>query len=450
MINYENFNNSSQFISYPDKHFNVYLLTASVSLFGKNTSKFSHNKILLNNLDTNSSAEIETYHTGIGIQCTDNNYPIEFSFDFDIDTGNILNSILPTKISEWKNSASVYIGNSIDRNYWRTSTFICNINNNDLTSLQKWILDVWIMNNKYYSLFSYIHPDQFNNGDFFNCYLSGSSCDLFVNNLINYLKILDININFVNPPYLNVMTIVTDVQNVYETNDYEISMYYNKLIDDLNRLYDYDNKINILDELLYVESNEKNVTNLFGDIISHLLKSTEPMIYYHQDKYIKIMNPKLWIGYKEIKLNQDKIIKTRNVGLNLDSINFSDYHQPTKSKLNLQQSKEYKFTELNDFLLHKKKPTSLLRPNQLNRKSSQSDIQHNLPDYVLEPLKSSPSNPFGGGTCPCNVKSTCNSSSAKCHKKNNNKNKVRTVLIVGLIIILVIVIVILILAYIYR
>src|SRR5207244_1956580 len=116
----------------------------------------------------NNLIEAELLHFGIGLQSTGgfgtvtgSESFIECTFDYDLVSGNPLNAILPSSISgntlTWSNQASVYLGNSIDRNYWYNSTYITTINNNTLQQWQQLMIN-YGTRNPFYSVFSLSPP----------------------------------------------------------------------------------------------------------------------------------------------------------------------------------------------------------------------------------------------------------------------------------------------------
>lgn len=241
-IQYTKFENRSQIVSNPNLNFRVFYLESTISIIGKDTPKsLSENLVSL-----------DFFHAGLGFQSIDPNAPLEFTLDYELETGFTLDALLPEIVGEgddkqlvWNNQTEVLIGNYIDRNYWRTSTYICEISNETLVALQEWTLNTWIPDNPNYSLFSAVLPSQDDPSaptreTLFNPYMRSSTCNDYCYEAFKFLISRDVCINYVTPPFNNVNAFVlprdkAEIVN-YDEFRFLIIEFYEQLEDEINQI----------------------------------------------------------------------------------------------------------------------------------------------------------------------------------------------------------------------
>src|SRR5436305_13598317 len=98
----------------PNLKFRLYYLEAPLSFLGETVGiQFVDNILTING-----------FHTGIGFQCTDAQFPIEFTYDDVVAKGFAISSLLPEIVNNdlvWKNQPEITQGSFIDKIYWERS-----------------------------------------------------------------------------------------------------------------------------------------------------------------------------------------------------------------------------------------------------------------------------------------------------------------------------------------
>jgi hypothetical protein len=364
---YTPYNSPNQIIRFNDNlKFRVYYLEAPLSFLGE---RLGIN--VLNNL-----ISINGFHTAIGFQCTDKNTPYEFTFDVDITSGFIFDSILPkiitnpdgTKDLVWNNAQEVTLGNFIDKFYWERSTYICTTTGQDIFKIQEWILNTWIPNNPIYSLFSAVKsvsPD-----DLFNTLFRASICDTFCYSMLYYIRGTDggsqldpvfnnnnpglrVCIEYATVPNVSINTFIIPFQSMlipvdFVSNKNAIIAFYEQFESDLSQLTVIKSNIEqLLQQFQQAPPDQKldiakQIAEQISDAIILLLTvySTFPVAYYYgysgnQIQYWQINNPDAVALYTNSNLTRSYPAWTVGGGTVVD-----DFTDPIDCNCNCQVNSE--------------------------------------------------------------------------------------------------------------
>lgn len=225
---YTAFTSSSQFISVPSICWHVHLLSAPLSILHRGVPRESVNNLI----------EAQLLHFGLGLQSTSDSLSTEFTFDYDLVSGNPLDAVLPTVSGStltWNNSASVYIGSNIDRTYWYSSVYIATIDNDTLVRWQQSILS-YGTSNPVYTTLSLTSPPV-TRSNIFSPFVRSSTSSDFANSMLLRLASLQAPISYVTAPFINVSTLSVNEREVIVTDPtQDVVDYYSDLRDSLSNV----------------------------------------------------------------------------------------------------------------------------------------------------------------------------------------------------------------------
>ena len=220
-VTYTIFNSVNQFININSACFKFFLLTAPINVLSKQMPLVQHNSIITEQL----------YHYGIGFQ-SNTNPNVEFTFDYDLISGNPLDAIVPSVVTPpstitWNNNASVYIGSFIDRTYWYQADYIGTIDNNTLQTIQQWILS-------YSTLFPYyvtftVSNSPISRDNVFNPVYNSSTSSDFCYSLFSQMSVNSVPIDYAITPFVNIQTISVTGTMVTTTDLTAITNFYSQI-----------------------------------------------------------------------------------------------------------------------------------------------------------------------------------------------------------------------------
>lgn len=308
---YTQFISLNQILRYPSNlQFRVFYLEAPISVLSQTILDAD----LVNNL-----VETNIFHSGIGFQSIDPNFPVEFTFDYNIIEGFNVTGLFPIIEGDeliWNNQASVYLGNYIDRDYWNRSSYIANVNSQQLVQILEWILNDWTPMNPIYVLFSGVRSAS--REDLFDPIFRSADCFDFAYALIEFMKENQrICIDYPTVPNLTIATFISSFPGSitpvsFEENQQEILDFYTFALDFLNDTIDIDLQIEECIEengcplnVYAIENDLFAVTQIYEEIYRNV-----GVVYiygYLPDNslgYWRIVNPNPFIGYVKTNITR--------------------------------------------------------------------------------------------------------------------------------------------------
>ena len=290
-----------------DLKFNVFYLEAPLSGLSND---------LVDTGIINSLVEFNIFHAGIGFQSIDDNQPYEFLFDLDLKAGFNLTALVPQIIDingnknlKWNNECSIFLNDSIDRDYWAHSTYIATMTSKQLLEIQTWILNTWIPQNEIYVLYSGIRSIERN--DIFDPVARPVNCYSFVYDTVNHMKDeLKVCIKYPIVPNIGVPALVSDsIEPInFEENKDEIITFYEGII----------NIVNSPSITSIVEKNSTsdfNIDSINNDLFTPIQLYAEfyknlDIVYSYgylpngSIGYWRITNPSVYVDYVQIDIKR--------------------------------------------------------------------------------------------------------------------------------------------------
>jgi len=229
--------------------------------------------------------QIHLYHTGLGFECGDVRFEIEFTANTPMT-----DAIIPTIKDDtliWTNDTSVRLG-ELSLDYWIVNTYLCTITRDQFFKFRDDILSYYIPNNLYYVLAKGSATSS--TYDLENPYLKSSSCDDFVIYGLNFFKNLGVKIEYVTYPKFISANLIGVIKKLdYDKNKDEILDFYKNLIAFFDHYTEYiDVKIN---------------TELIIALISKFYAGFNKIIYYAYD-----VNDNTKLCYYSFKLTELPVV----------------------------------------------------------------------------------------------------------------------------------------------
>jgi hypothetical protein len=267
--------------------------------------------LIQDNLPTkNNIVSINTYHSALGFIYEDGT-----EFVIELVAKEILRTQFPNQIElknnniVWENQTQVNYYPSIDRNYWKFSTYICEIEPSIFPLMKKFILDSFMPNNQMYVMWSVIRsPETYSSPILRNCI-----CDTLPFAIIEFFKENGVLIAFVTPIFVGASGIITDkdVKKLDEKNQIDktkIITFYKNVAVQFNDLM---NKIETIKKSIKKPGDKPGDKSFASEYtvateIMEVLKKFGTIIVYTYDKdnrpaYFEVENKGILLDYIENK-----------------------------------------------------------------------------------------------------------------------------------------------------
>lgn len=297
MSNFIPFTNDTKFAPIGDNELiDVYYLQSPLGLLAKIESK--------TNLNTSGVALVDfisgnIFHCGIYFKYRT---PIACEYVLDVNATVFLEAVLPTispvgQIS-WSNSDFVTITTPMPKSYWTNSTAITIITGAQFKLIRNWILNIYYPVNKYYILID-VRDESTN-----EVIHRASTCDSFCLATLKYINSINGELQFINQPMGNQISILTDTPNDIILLNINDSIDYNEILNYYIQLEKIVSEAIGLESTLTTASLIANLELLFEKLNELRMENAINYSYdeNNQLQYYKIPNPVYYLSYVDIPI----------------------------------------------------------------------------------------------------------------------------------------------------